>query len=684
MRTGLLRAVVALTLAAAATGGAPSHADAAPALGAQEIAGGLTIPWDVAFTPGGNMFVTERAGRVQVYASGEPGAALVRTVNIPAVRAEGEAGLMGIAVDVDFGNNGLVYLCASRTTSQGWRNEVLRYRVDGTGNWVEGTAILSGMLADRIHDGCAVEMDSAGMLWVTMGDANNAALAQDRNSLNGKVLRMHRDGSVPGDNPVINGTRNHVFSMGHRNPQGIAFEPGTGRVFVVEHGPQPTHGDDEINLIRPGGNYGWPCYTGFGRPYQPAVCGHAAAGNYLAPAWSSGAGVTLATSGAAFLSGAQWDDWNGQLFVSMLKESDLRRFAVTCDGAAVHQETLFDRAWGRLRAAVSGPGGHLYVTTSNGTNDRVIRVTGSSPTVHRLAGLNRYATASAISRSQFAAGATDVMVATGTNFPDALAGSAAAGRLGMPVLLTQSNAVPCETRAELDRLNPTRIWVLGGPGAVSDAVMNDMAQYAAPGGTVRLSGQDRYATAAAISARFNPTGGVPAVFVATGQGFADALAGAPAAAMSGAPLLLVRQGDVPQATRDELSRLAPQRIYLLGGPGAVSDAVAAELQAYAPSNPITRLWGNDRYATAAAVSATFWSSGAGSAFVATGRNFPDALAGGAAAGRSRVPLLLVNGGTIPPSTDAEMWRLRPPHVYVLGGEGVVTRQVQNQMDAYTP
>jgi putative cell wall-binding protein len=401
------------------------------------------------------------------------------------------------------------------------------------------------------------------------------------------------------------------------------------------------------------------------------------------PAWSSGAGVTLATSGATFLTGPGWDDWSGQLFVSTLKERDVRRFAVTCDGASVHQETLFDGAWGRLRAAVSGPGGFLYVTTSNGSGDRVIRVAASSWTVHRLAGTNRYATAAATSRNQFPSGATDVMVATGANYPDALAGSAAAGRLGMPILLTQQNGVPCETRAELDRLNPQRIWVLGSGGVISEAVKNDMAQYAAPGQTFRLAGSDRYSTAAAISAQFNPSGGVPAAFVATGQGFADALAGGPAAAVFGGPLLLVLPNGIPQATRDELARVAPQRIFVLGGPGAVSESVAMDLQNYT-SGPVVRLWGHDRYATAAAVSSSFWPSGPPAAFVATGLDFPDALAGSAAAGRNRVPLLLVNRTAVPPATHAELQRLRPGHIYVLGGESVVARAVQHQMDTYTP
>nr|MBA2633513.1 PQQ-dependent sugar dehydrogenase [Chloroflexota bacterium] len=294
-------------------------AAAAPALTATSVASGLSIPWDVALAPDGTMLVTERAGRVRVYAGGVANAPLLQTITIPDVRAVGESGLMGIAVDVDFASNRHVYICASRQYGGNpWWNEVLRYTVAPNHLWHSPVILLTGMAANTIHDGCALEMDRFGKLWVTMGDAINSSWSQNRASLNGKVLRINRDGSIPSDNPVIAGTRNAVYSMGHRNPQGIAFRPGTDQVYVVEHGPEPNHGDDEINLIQAGGNYGWPCYTGNGRPYQTSGCGPA--GNYLAPRWSSGAGVTLATSGASFVNGPQWGDYNGMLWVSTLKE----------------------------------------------------------------------------------------------------------------------------------------------------------------------------------------------------------------------------------------------------------------------------------------------------------------------------------------------------------------------------
>ena len=165
--------------------------------------------------------------------------------------------------------------------------------------------------------------------------------------------------------PILPGTsaRTAAYSFGHRNPQGLAFEPGGTRVVAVEHG-EDDH--DEINLIRPGGNYGWPAQRG---PWG-------AARGFVDPIWSSGPAGTLATSGAAFVSAQAWDLWAGSLFVASLKESDLRRFTLD-GGAAVQRDVLLDRRYGRLSSPVLGPNGALYVTTSNGAGDRIVRLTAS-------------------------------------------------------------------------------------------------------------------------------------------------------------------------------------------------------------------------------------------------------------------------------------------------------------------
>jgi putative cell wall-binding protein len=291
--------------------------------------------------------------------------------------------------------------------------------------------------------------------------------------------------------------------------------------------------------------------------------------------------------------------------------------------------------------------------------------------VTRLAGNDRYATAVALSRSH-GAGVPVVYVASGTTFPDALSGGVAAGLDGAPLLLVRPSSIPAVTATELTRLRPGRIVVLGGSGAVSDAVRSALGSYTA-GGVTRLSGIDRYATAAAVSAAAFPAGATT-VYVASGSGFADALAGVPAAVTSESPLLLTRGDRLPDATRAELVRLAPSRILVLGGPGAVSDAVVAALRTTGTSVSVTRLAGTDRYATATTIArATFGA--AASLYVASGVDFPDALAGGPAAGATGVPLLLSKPTGLPASTAAELGRLQPPTIKILGGTAAVSQEV---------
>jgi glucose/arabinose dehydrogenase len=249
----------------------------------------------------------------------------------------------------------------------------MRYRL--TSSWhleFSKYLIRNGMRASTVHNGCAVQEGPDHRIWLSMGDADQPFDAQNPSRLNGKILRVNRDGTIPADNPIWPGKSapTRVYSIGHRNPQGIAFEPGTGRAYAVEHGPDR---DDEINWIRPGRNYGWPCVTGSNNPYMS--CSGSA--TFTLPAWST-EGPTLATSGGAFVSGAGWQGWDDDLMVCTLKESDMRHFTVAADGLpATLRQTLFDNRWGRLRAAVPGPGNRLFITTSNGSNDKVIRITPS-------------------------------------------------------------------------------------------------------------------------------------------------------------------------------------------------------------------------------------------------------------------------------------------------------------------
>ncbi len=274
--------------------------------------------------------------------------------------------------------------------------------------------------------------------------------------------------------------------------------------------------------------------------------------------------------------------------------------------------------------------------------------------VSRVYGANRYATAAAISAKVFSPGVSTAYVATGDNFPDALAAGPAAGSEGAPILLVRNGSVPSETAQELNRLKPGRIVVVGGTAVVSNTVMSQLAAYTT-GPVIRIAGPNRYATAAAVSASaFSP--GVGTAIIATGANFPDALAGGPAGVEWGGPVLLVQQNAIPASTMTELKRLHPGRIVVLGGTSAVSASVAGQLGPLTTGS-VVRYSGPDRYATAAAVSKALFPLGTGTAYVAIGTNFPDAVAAGPAAGMLHAPILLVGNLTVPPPTSTEVQRL---------------------------
>jgi spore germination protein YaaH len=295
-------------------------------------------------------------------------------------------------------------------------------------------------------------------------------------------------------------------------------------------------------------------------------------------------------------------------------------------------------------------------------------------TVIRISGPDRYAAAAALSRASLRPGVPLVALATGEKFPDALAGAPLAAANGGPVLLVTRDAIPPATAAELARLDPKRIVILGGTASVSDRVLRAARAYT-PGGVTRLAGADRYAAAATISRSFVAPGTATA-YVATGTNFPDALAGAAVAARDRAPMLLVTPNSIPAATAAELARLDPGRIVVLGGTLSVSERVARGLGAYT-SGAVSRLAGADRYAAAAAISrASYAADGPAVAYVATGEKFPDALAAAALAGRARGPVLLVPHDRLPSVVAAELRRLDPAKVIIVGGPMSVSESVR--------
>lgn len=299
--------------------------------------------------------------------------------------------------------------------------------------------------------------------------------------------------------------------------------------------------------------------------------------------------------------------------------------------------------------------------------------------LQRLAGENRYATAAKVAES-WSPGIRVAYVVSGLDYPDALAAASQAGKDGAPVLLSDPASLPKETRQSLTRLRPKKIVVVGGSAAISQTVLNQLRPLAYGGEVVRVAGDDRYRTAAELAGRY--AAGVDRVYLASGQDFPDALAGAALAGYQGAPLLLTDGRSVDQSTRAQLARLRPDEVVILGGNTKVTDRVARIASSAADTDAVTRLAGRDRYGTARAVAENF-PAGA-SAYVASGTSFPDALVGAARAARQGAPVILTARTGIPTDTARALTRGGPTSIYVLGGSSVISSKVATALAGYLP
>ncbi|MDO5503034.1 MAG: cell wall-binding repeat-containing protein [Actinomycetia bacterium] len=293
----------------------------------------------------------------------------------------------------------------------------------------------------------------------------------------------------------------------------------------------------------------------------------------------------------------------------------------------------------------------------------------------RIAGNNRYATAALLSE-RFAPGVPAVFIARGDNFPDALSASALGAYRNSPVLLTATSALPRETTQALSRLRPNEIIVLGNEGSVNATVAEELARYAP---VRRLGGSNRYATSALIAGQFPPQ--VPVVFLSTGLDFADAMTGGALAGHRDGPLLLTDPAALPPAVKDELTRLQPAEIVILGSHPTVTNAVEIEAAAYAPR--VRRIAGPNRYATAALIAAEFPTS-VPHTYLATGLNFPDGLTAGAVAGSQGVPLLISATGGMHPSVTERLTTIRERAGFVIGHQDALSSLVRDQYGRTLP
>jgi putative cell wall-binding protein len=285
----------------------------------------------------------------------------------------------------------------------------------------------------------------------------------------------------------------------------------------------------------------------------------------------------------------------------------------------------------------------------------------------RIQGADRYATAVAVSASTFSPPQDVVFVASGQNFPDALATGPVAASADAPILLVKKGSVPDAVVTELKRLKPSHVVVVGGPGVVSDATMQQLASYAAT--SERVFGANRYETAEEILAGM---GRVDSVYLASGAGFADALGGGAAAAAEAGGLLLTTKDRLPDATVRALQASTPSHVVILGGTGVVSEAVEAQVNALLPpETTVDRAGGDDRYETAGILGEALWGeTGAKAAFVASGTGYADALAATSVAYVNDAPILLTRATCTPGVTDFVLNDLAPDLTVYLGGPAV--------------
>jgi aldose sugar dehydrogenase len=350
---------------------------------------GLERPWSLNFAPDGRLLFTQKASAKLSSLDLKTGTVKVLG-NVAGVRSDGEGGLMGLELAPDFEKSKQLFVCYSyfkgQASSENRRNRLSRFTLDGAGLEAE-KIMFDDMLGWSNHNGCRVAVGPDQKLYFTMGDAANfppgPIKAQDRNSLAGKTFRLNLDGSIPNDNPFFSSTSGQAratWSFGHRNQQGLAFQPGTGALWSTEHG---WNSRDELNIIKKGKNYGWPYCAGtqaYGKAERvPADGNYPCTGdglnaeNYQPAVKAYNPEFTVAMSDMTFYTGKAFPKWKDNLFFVTLKTG--RVYRLELDGEKiVNEEIVVDGQFGRLRAITQGPDGFLYFSSDAGDFSSIYRI----------------------------------------------------------------------------------------------------------------------------------------------------------------------------------------------------------------------------------------------------------------------------------------------------------------------
>ena len=335
----------------------------------ETVVGNLEVPWSIVWAPDGRMIFTERPGRVRVFQNGKLQSQPLFTVSD--VESRSEAGLMSVALHPQFASNRWIYLSYAYS-ADGLQVRVVRYRETPSG-FSDRKVIIENIPAAPAHAGCRLRFGPDGKLYITTGDATDRNLAQQLNSIAGKILRLNDDGTIPSDNPFVgrSDARPEIFAYGSRNAQGIDFQPGTNLLFETEHGPSGFDGPgggDEVNIIDRGKNYGWPAIH-----HRQTRAGMEAPLLEYTPACAPASGM--------FYRGSQLPQFKGNFFFGCLRGTRIIR--VVLDGRrVVSEENLLEGKYGRIRDIAEGPDGFIYFSTSNrdgrgkpaSDDDRIMRL----------------------------------------------------------------------------------------------------------------------------------------------------------------------------------------------------------------------------------------------------------------------------------------------------------------------
>ena len=364
----LVSAALPALLATTAQAEARTFPSSAGPLRVVTVARGLSHPWSLAFLPSGRMLVTERPGRMRIVTRNGGVGAPVR--GLPRIAASGQGGLLDVVADSDFERNRTIFFSFSEPGRGGAGTAVARARLEG--NALTDLKIVFRMVPKSRggrHFGSRIVIARDGTLFVTLGERGERRRTQDTSIHRGQVIRIAKDGSIPKDNPFVGrkGFRPEIWSYGHRNPQGAALHPETGRLWIHEHGAR---GGDEVNVPQPGRNYGWPIIA-YGRHYWGGRIGegtHKPGLEQPVHYWDP----SIAPSGMAFVTGPVFKAWRGDMLVGALSFRMLVRLRF--DGKRpVQEEMLFEDLDERIRDVRIGPRGYIWLLTDS-ADGRVLRV----------------------------------------------------------------------------------------------------------------------------------------------------------------------------------------------------------------------------------------------------------------------------------------------------------------------